>query len=79
MRLGGSAVIRECVFLSNRAYTRGLAVAVVGSANISGSTFDGNDLSCAAGSYRSETVQVNTRQGDSWRNMCGNAPQHGTQ
>lgn len=60
MRLGGAAVVRECFFLSNRAYTRGLAIAVVGSANISGLTFDGNDLSCAAGSYRSEAIQVPT-------------------
>ena len=56
MRLGGSAVIRECSFLSNIASTRGLAVAVVGwNANMSGSFFDGNDLSCAVGSYRNDT------------------------
>lgn len=56
MRLGGSAVIQDCSFLSNVAGTRGLAVAVVGwSATISGSVFDGNQLSCAVGSYRNDT------------------------
>ena len=57
MRLGGSADIRECAFFSNVASTRGLAVAVVGSANVSSSAFDGNQLSCAVGSYRSDTEE----------------------
>lgn len=62
MRLGGSAVVRECSFLSNRASTRGLAVAVVGwFTNITGSSFDGNDLTCAVGSYRNDTEEVNWR------------------
>ncbi|CAN0089674.1 unnamed protein product [Ectocarpus fasciculatus] len=55
LRLGGSADIVNCSFLSNFAYTRGLAVAVVESANINGSSFVGNQLSCANGSYRSDT------------------------
>lgn len=60
MRLGGSAVIQECSFLSNVAGTRGLAVAVVGwSAIINGSLFDGNQLSCGVGSYRNDTEMVN--------------------
>lgn len=58
MRLGGSAVVNESSLFNNLAYTRGLAVAVVGSATIGGSFFDGNQLSCANGSYRSDTEQV---------------------
>lgn len=58
MRLGGSSVIRNCSFLSNSASDRGTAVAVVGSASVSGSSFDGNELSCAAGSYRND-MEVN--------------------
>lgn len=58
MRLGGAAVVSDCSFLSNFASTRGLAVDVVGSANISGSSFVGNQLSCGHGSYRSDTEEV---------------------
>lgn len=58
MRLGGSAVVNNCSFLSNSALTRGLAVAVVGSAGISDSVFDGNELYCALGSFREDTSQV---------------------
>eukprot|EP00752_Nemacystus_decipiens_P013346 g11816.t1 len=54
MRLGGSAGIWECSFSSNVASTRGLAITVVGSANITRSSFDSNELSCAAGSYRND-------------------------
>lgn len=54
MRLGGAADIHECSFSSNIASTRGLAVTVAGSANISGSSFDRNELLCAVGSYRND-------------------------
>ncbi|CAM9384163.1 unnamed protein product, partial [Ectocarpus fasciculatus] len=60
MRLGGETSVAGCSFLSNIAYTRGLAVAVVGSANITGSSFDGNQLSCADGSNRSDTEEEDT-------------------
>lgn len=60
MILGGnSTFVRECSFLSNSVSTRGLAVAVAGSADISGSTFDGNELYCASGLlYREDTEEV---------------------
>lgn len=59
IRLGGTGVVRDCFFASNSASTRGLAIGVVGSANISGSSFDGNEVYCAAGLYRKETEEVN--------------------
>lgn len=50
MILGGIAtVFRKCSFISNSVSSRDLAVAVVGSVDISGSTFDGNELYCALG------------------------------
>eukprot|EP00752_Nemacystus_decipiens_P005317 g4823.t1 len=58
LRLDGATVIHGCSFLSNAALTRGLAVAVEaldGSTNISTSSFEGNELFCAAGSYRKDT------------------------
>lgn len=58
MRLGGEAVVSDCAFLDNIAYSRGLAVDVVESANISNSRFNGNQLSCGNGSFRSDTEQV---------------------
>lgn len=58
MRLGGTAVIDNCSFLSNSATTRGLAVAVVGSAEFSDSSFDGNELVCVAGLYFEESEKV---------------------
>ena len=58
MSLGGSAVVHECSFVSNFAYDRGLAIAAVGVANVTGSSFDGNDFICTAGSYRSEPEEV---------------------
>eukprot|EP00903_Cladosiphon_okamuranus_P012632 g11818.t1 len=64
MILGGATVVRECSFLSNSVSSRGLAVAVVGSADISGSVFDGNELFCASGLlYREDTEKggPNTR------------------
>lgn len=52
-------VVRECSFVSNSVSSRGLAVAVVGSVDISGSTFDGNELYCAAGLlFREDTEEV---------------------
>ena len=57
MRLGGSADIRESSFFSNVASTRGLAVSVVGSANISGASFNRNELSCAVSSYRNDVEE----------------------
>eukprot|EP00903_Cladosiphon_okamuranus_P012633 g11819.t1 len=64
MILGGATVVRECSFLSNSVSSRGLAVAVVGSADISSSVFDGNELHCASGLlYREDTEKggPNTR------------------
>ncbi|CAN0490318.1 unnamed protein product, partial [Ectocarpus sp. 12 AP-2014] len=58
MRLGGTVDVIDCSFLSNFAYTRGWAVAAVGSANISGSSFEGNQVSCAIRSYRSDTEKA---------------------
>eukprot|EP00903_Cladosiphon_okamuranus_P018353 g16884.t2 len=55
MRLVGPTTIRECSFLSNSASVRGLAVVASGAANISYSSFEGNELHCAAGSYRKDT------------------------
>lgn len=72
MRPGGAMVIHDCSFISNTASTRGLAVAVVGSANISGSSFDGNELICPVGSYRLDTEEVNGGRHNSryiWRRM----------
>lgn len=52
-------VVRECSFLSNSVSSRGPAVAVVGSADISGLTFDGNELFCAPGLlFREDTEEV---------------------
>lgn len=59
MWLGGTTNVTGCSFLSNVASTAGLSVAMVGSAaNITGSSFDGNQLSCVNGSYRSDTEEV---------------------
>lgn len=60
MILGGvMTAIHECSFISNFVSSRGLAVAVVGSADISGSTFDGNELYCTSGLlYRENTEEV---------------------
>lgn len=58
MRLGGIGTIRDCSFLSNPASTRGLAIAVVGTASISGAPFDGNDVYCAGDSCRSNAEEV---------------------
>lgn len=60
MNLGGTKiVISDCSFLSNSVSSRGLAVAVVGSTDISGSTFEGNELYCSSGLlYREDTEEV---------------------
>ena len=60
MVLGGNTTtVRDCSFFSNSVSSRGLAVAVVGSVDISGSTFDGNELYCASGLlYREDTKEV---------------------
>ncbi|CAB1096488.1 unnamed protein product [Ectocarpus sp. CCAP 1310/34] len=55
MRLGGTVDVRNCSFLSNSATSRGLAIAVVAFANISGASFDRNELYCEAGLYREDT------------------------
>ncbi|CAM9138813.1 unnamed protein product, partial [Hapterophycus canaliculatus] len=57
MRLGGDAVVRNSSFLSNAASTRGLAIAVIWSTNITDSSFSGNELHCAAGLYREDVEQ----------------------
>lgn len=62
MRLGGTAVVGDCSFLSNSATTRGLAVAVVAPTTMSNLSFDRNDLYCGAGSYRQDT-EVNGNGG----------------
>eukprot|EP00752_Nemacystus_decipiens_P012380 g10972.t1 len=54
MRLGGSAVVINCTFVSNSATSRGLAVNVVGLADITNSSFNRNELYCEAGSYRGD-------------------------
>lgn len=59
MRLGGITGIHLCSFLSNSATRGGLAVAVTLSATISNSSFDTNELTCEAGSYRHDTTEVN--------------------
>ncbi|CAN0437324.1 unnamed protein product [Ectocarpus sp. 12 AP-2014] len=56
LRLGGTTIVRDCSFLSNSA-SRGLAVAVIASASISGSSFERNELVCEAGSYRVDTEE----------------------
>ncbi|CAM9273146.1 unnamed protein product [Ectocarpus sp. 4 AP-2014] len=56
-RFGGSTVFRDSVVLSNTAYTRGPAIAVVGVLEISNVTFDANEISCAAGLYRQDTEE----------------------
>ncbi|CBJ33597.1 conserved unknown protein [Ectocarpus siliculosus] len=57
MRLGGEATVSDCAFLDNIAHSRGLAVDVVESASIHDSTFNGNQLSCGKGWFRSDTEQ----------------------
>lgn len=68
MRLGGVGIISGCSFLSNFVSTRGHAIAaVVESVNISRSSFDGNSVYCASGSYRgyAEEVKGNGRRNPS--------------
>lgn len=60
MRLGGATAIHDCSFLSNSATSRGLAVAVVASANITSSSFDRNELYCETGFYREDSEEVKT-------------------
>lgn len=49
----------ECSFISNSASSRGLAVAMTGSVDISGATFDGNEVHCASGLlYREDAEEV---------------------
>eukprot|EP00903_Cladosiphon_okamuranus_P018351 g16883.t1 len=58
MRIAGSSiVVRGCSFLSNSASIRGFAVAMDGSANtnMTASSFEGNELFCAADTYRKDT------------------------
>eukprot|EP00752_Nemacystus_decipiens_P008185 g7321.t1 len=62
-------VVRECSFFSNSVSSRGLAIAVggsvdtVASADISGSTFDGNELYCPSGLfYREDTEEGGPNQ-----------------
>ncbi|CAM9692446.1 unnamed protein product, partial [Ectocarpus sp. 12 AP-2014] len=58
MSLGGIGIIRDCSFLSNSVSTRGLAIAaVVQTVNISRSSFDGNSVNCASGSYRRDAKE----------------------
>ncbi|CAM9858548.1 unnamed protein product, partial [Ectocarpus sp. 12 AP-2014] len=58
MRLGSDAAeVSGCSFVSNFAQTEGFAVSVPGCADIRNASFDGNQLSCATGLYRSDTNQ----------------------
>ena len=57
LRLGGTAVVRDCSFLFNSATNRGPAIVVVVSPDITGSSFDRNELYCEAGSYQ-DTEEV---------------------
>ena len=58
LSLGGLDLLEHCSFVSNSASSRGLAVAVVATANTTLLSFDGNELNCEAGSYRGETEEV---------------------
>ena len=58
LRLGGTATVTSSSFLSNTATSRGLAVAVVASATMSGLSFERNELYCGAGSFRQDTDGV---------------------
>ena len=64
VRLGGVADVQYCSFLANSATSRGPAVAVVtsASANVSESSFDGNELYCGAGLYRQDTNEVKRKR-----------------
>ncbi|CAN0174738.1 unnamed protein product [Ectocarpus sp. 4 AP-2014] len=58
VRLGGIVdLVEDCLFRSNSASSGGAAVAMAEPANISGSSFDGNELHCAVGSYRKDTEE----------------------
>ncbi|CAM9718324.1 unnamed protein product [Scytosiphon promiscuus] len=73
MILGGiTTVVHDFFFLFNSVSSRGLAVAVVGSADISGSTFDGNALYCASGlMYREDTEEA---RGIRFEAVCFDCP-----
>ncbi|CAM9358530.1 unnamed protein product [Ectocarpus sp. 13 AM-2016] len=74
MRLGGTTIVRECSFLSNSASVRGFAVAAVnGSANISSSSFEGNELYCESGSYRKDTEKA--RLAARYESVCSDCPE----
>lgn len=63
MSLGGETDVLESSFLSNSASSRGLAIAVVGSANLTDLAFDGNELYCGVHSFREDTEQVRRKCG----------------
>lgn len=66
MRLGGTTDVLGCSFLSNSASARGPAIAVVASTNISGCSFDKNEMHCAAGSYRHGSEEVSRNSKLTW-------------
>ncbi|CAM9486217.1 unnamed protein product [Scytosiphon promiscuus] len=54
-RLGGSTDMTDCSFLSNSASSGGPAVSAIRTANISDTSFEGNEPICEAGSFRRDT------------------------
>ena len=58
IRLGGDATIYDCSFISNKASSSGLAVSVIGSVDIKGSSFDGNVFSCDEGEFMEYILHV---------------------
>ncbi|CAN0093617.1 unnamed protein product [Ectocarpus sp. 4 AP-2014] len=74
LRLGGTADVQGCNFVSNDASSRGLAVAVVGSASIAGSSFNGNELICASGSYREDVTEDQGESTARYEIVCLDCP-----
>lgn len=63
MTLGGETHIYDSFFLFNSATSRGLAIsATASSPEITRSSFESNELYCAAGLYRHDTEEVGRRK-----------------
>lgn len=58
LRLGGTTTILNTSFIANSASSRGLAIAAVGFANISDSTFAHNTFYCETGEFVEDIPQV---------------------
>lgn len=65
IRLAGETTVLDCSFVANMASNSGLAVAAVGSMEMSGSSFDGNVFSCDEGEYLEEVQKVRKTKRDS--------------